>query len=318
MTVPHLALKVDVNSYRGTREGVPRIVDVLKRHQAQATFAFSLGPDHSGRTLKRMFQRGALAQARRTSALKRYGARSLLYGTLLPGPDIGKQCADQMRTVRDAGYEVAIHAFNHVKWQDSVDDEEYRWTLSEMEQACERFREIFGADPKIHAAAGWRMNRHAMRLTQRLGFDYCSDSRGSHPFVSVQKAEVIACPQLPTTLPTTDEVVGLDGANASNVVNRLLDRTRMCPPNGHVFTLQAESDGLGDVAILDGLLEGWRDQGYELCSLTGYFEWLPEKNLPRHEVVRGAVPGRAGTLMLQGPSFLAPVPTESLIQPKIS
>ena len=40
-----LALKVDVDTYRGTCEGVPRLVELLKKYGAQATFLFSLGPD---------------------------------------------------------------------------------------------------------------------------------------------------------------------------------------------------------------------------------------------------------------------------------
>jgi hypothetical protein len=49
------------------------------------------------------------------------------------------------------------------------------------------------------------MNREAFRLTQRMGFVYASDTRGTHPFLPVIKAEIVACPQYPTTLPTLDE-----------------------------------------------------------------------------------------------------------------
>ncbi|TMH26152.1 MAG: 4-deoxy-4-formamido-L-arabinose-phosphoundecaprenol deformylase, partial [Betaproteobacteria bacterium] len=51
-----LALKVDVDTYRGTRRGVPRLVELLKKHGAGATFLFSLGPDHTGRAIKRVFR----------------------------------------------------------------------------------------------------------------------------------------------------------------------------------------------------------------------------------------------------------------------
>ena len=97
---------------------------------------------------------------------------------------------------------------------------------SEMELACDRFRDIFGADPKVHGAAGWQMNRHAYRLTQLLGFGYCSDTRGTQPFVPVYKAEIVACPQLPTTLPTLDELIGVDGVTADNVADHLLELSR--------------------------------------------------------------------------------------------
>ena len=58
----NLALKVDVDTYRGTRDGVPRLVELLKKHDAGATFLFSLGPDHTGRAIKRMFRRGFFKQ----------------------------------------------------------------------------------------------------------------------------------------------------------------------------------------------------------------------------------------------------------------
>ena len=202
-----LALKVDVDTYRGTRDGVPALTDLLRRRRAGATFLFSLGPDHTGRAIKRVFRRGFAAKVKRTSVVSHYGIATLMYGTLLPGPDIGKRCADEMRQTRDAGFEVGVHTWDHIRWQDGVAEADAQWTKQEMERACERFEEIFGEPPRVHGAAGWQMNRHAYRLTQTLGFDYCSDTRGEHPFVPLYEAELIACPQLPTTLPTLDELL---------------------------------------------------------------------------------------------------------------
>ena len=301
----NLALKVDVDTYRGTRDGVPRLVELLKKHGAGATFLFSLGPDHTGRAIKRVFRRGFLKKVRRTSVVSHYGLRTLLYGTLLPGPDIGHRCADRMRQVRDEGFEVGIHAYDHVRWQDHVSAEDAPWTRREMQRACDRFRDIFGTDPRVHGAAGWQMNRHAYRLTQLLGFAYCSDTRGTHPFVPVCRAEIIACPQLPTTLPTIDELLGVDGINPSNVADRILERSRDPLPSGHVFTLHAELEGMKLAPAFERMLEGWRALGYKLLSLGDYFDALPDKNLPCHEITSGEVPGRTGTLALQGPEFLA-------------
>jgi hypothetical protein len=39
-----LALKIDVDTYRGTLQGVPRLVEILRRQRADASFLFSLGP----------------------------------------------------------------------------------------------------------------------------------------------------------------------------------------------------------------------------------------------------------------------------------
>ena len=194
-----LALKIDVDTLRGTRDGVPRLVELLQKHNALATFLFSLGPDHTGRAIKRAFRPGFMKKVSRTSVLAHYGLKTLLYGTLLPGPHIGTRCGDVMRTVRDAGFEVGIHCYDHIRWQDHVVHKTAAWTAHEMQLAVDRFRTIFGEMAKTHGAAGWQMNIHALRLTQRLEFEYCSDTRGHCPFIPVVNAEIIACPQLPTT-----------------------------------------------------------------------------------------------------------------------
>jgi peptidoglycan/xylan/chitin deacetylase (PgdA/CDA1 family) len=301
-----LALKVDVDTYRGTRKGVPRLVELLKKHGAGATFLFSLGPDHTGRAIKRVFRRGFVGKVSRTSVLSNYGLATLLYGTLLPGPDIGRRCAAVMRAVRDAGFEVGIHSWDHVKWQDGVGKAGARWTERQMRLARERFEEIFGEPPRAHGAAGWQTNLHALRLTQRLGFDYCSDTRGSCPFIPVWRAEIVACPQLPTTLPTLDELIGTNGITKKNVAEHMLDLTRERRAPGHVYTLHAELEGGKTLApVFEALLAGWKSQGYELVSLRALAETLDLKNLPRNEIAIGAVAGRSGSLAMQGKEYLS-------------
>jgi len=295
-----LALKIDVDTYRGTREGVPRLVEVLQRHNAQATFFFSLGPDHTGRAIKRVFRPGFLGKVSRTSVVEHYGIKTLLYGTLLPAPDIGKKCADIMRMVRVAGFEVGIHCYDHIRWQDHVAVKDAVWTRCEMQLAVDRFTEIFGEAPKAHAAAGWQMNRHALRLTQQLGFDYSSDTRGTHPFIPTVNAEIIVCPQLPTTLPTLDELMNRDGITLDNIAQHILKLTEVPSATGHVYTLHAELEGGKWLPIFEQLLQGWQAQGYELVSMRQYLQGLDVAALPRHEVVMREVEGRVGTLAVQG------------------
>jgi len=298
-----LALKIDVDTYRGTREGVPALVEMLKRHGAGATFLFSLGPDHTGRAIKRALRPGFMQNVNRTSVVDHYGIRTLLYGTLLPGPDIGKRCAAVMRKVRDEGFEVGIHTWDHVKWQDGVAGADDRWTAEQMQLACARFREVFAAEPAVHGAAGWQMNAHAYRRTQSLGFRYASDTRGSHHFLPVIRGELVACPQFPTTLPTMDELIGLDGVTESNVADALLARTR--EPADHVFTLHAELEGMKLAPALDKLLEGWKAQGYSLVAMRELVDATDHANLPMHAVVDAPRRGRSGTLASQGAAFLS-------------
>jgi len=301
-----LALKIDVDTLRGTREGVPNLVLLLKKHGADATFLFSLGPDHTGRAVRRVFRPGFFGKVRRTSIVRHYGVKTLLYGTVLPGPDIGRRAGDVMRATRDAGFEAGIHTWDHVRWQDGVATADAAWTRAEMQRACDRYTDIFGTAPLAHGAAGWQMNVHALRLTQRLGFEYCSDGRGAHPHLPVWNGELIRCPQLPTTLPTLDELIGRDGVTEGNVAAHLLERTKEATA-AHVYTLHAELEGMRLAPAFEQLLTGWKAQGWRLVSMRTLLDTLQPLALPRCEVSPGVVPGRSGTLLLQGEEFLADV-----------
>jgi undecaprenyl phosphate-alpha-L-ara4FN deformylase len=283
-----LALKVDVDTLRGTQEGVPRLVQLLKKHGAGATFLFSLGPDHTGRALRRALRPGFFSKVQRTSVLEHYGMRTLLYGTLLPGPDIGRRCASVMRETRDAGFEVGIHCWDHVRWHDHVAAKDRMWTEGEMQRACERFEEIFGEAPRTWGAAGWQTNVHAARFEQR--FDYASDTRGTEPFQPLWNGNAVGCMQIPTTLPTLDELIGLH----DDVVEDLLSLTG---DGDHVFTAHAELEGGKLLPMFDALLSRWKAQGYELVPMRSLVRRL---DLPACEVVYGEIPGRSGTLALQG------------------
>ena len=305
-----IALKIDVDTYRGTVEGVPRLVELLKKYNAQATFLFSLGPDHTGRAIKRVFRPGFFGKVSRTSVVEHYGIKTLLYGTVLPGPDIGIKCADILRSVADAGFETGIHTWDHVKWQDGVGTDarlaSNDWTERQMRLACERYQCIFGTAAKTHGAAGWQMNPHAIRLTQRLGFDYCTDVRGTHPFMPVVRAEITRCPQIPTTLPTLDELIGLNGLTPDNVHEHVLKLSQTAASeHGHIYTLHAELEGMKLAPVFERLLAGWRERGDELVATREIANSLDFDSLPRCNVEWRELPGRSGVLTAQGQIFLS-------------
>jgi hypothetical protein len=177
-----------------------------------------------------------------------------------------------------------------------------------MERACDRYTAIFRAPPTTHGAAGWQMNVHALRLTQQLGFDYCSDGRGASPHLPVWRGELIRCAQVPTTLPTLDEVIGMDGITEDNADEALLGLTEAPPACGsHVFTLHAELEGRRLAPVFEQLLAGWKAQDWRIVSMREMYSTLQPMALPRCEVGPGEVPGRSGTLLVQGVEFLGDV-----------
>ncbi len=294
-----IALKIDADTLRGTREGVPALVSALQQARAGATFLFSLGPDHTGRAIRRVFRKGFMGKVSRTSVLEHYGLRTLLYGTLLPGPDIAARAGGEMRATRDAGFEVGIHCYDHVTWQDFVAHRDADWTARQMQLAAAAFEAVFAAPARTHGAAGWQMNDAALALEQQFGYAYASDTRGTEPFVPLLMGRRSSVPQLPTTLPTLDELIGIDGITADNVHETLLAQTRSSDAASHVFTLHAELEGMKLLPVMKRLLSGWLSQGHELVSLATLCGTLDIDALPACAVVEGSVRGRSGTLACQ-------------------
>jgi len=293
-----IVLKIDVDTLRGTQEGAPRLAQLLARLELPATFLFSLGPDHTGRALRRVFRRGFLQKVRRTSVVSNYGLRTLLYGTLLPGPIISQRCRGEMRDIQRMRFEVGVHTHDHVEWQDKVATASPEWTRDQLQRAVQEFQDTFGTPPRVHGAAGWQMNAGVPGLQRELGFEYASDTRGTHPFQPVPDG----VPQLPTTLPTLDELIGIDGARAADAVGKLLALTRATPHVNQVFTLHAELEGGAYLPDFERLLLGWRADGHEFITLGKAGERLPHAGLARGRIGAGTVPGRSGELAVQLPA----------------
>ena len=301
----HIGLKVDVDTLRGTREGVPRLVELFKKHRLAATFYFSVGPDHTGRALRRVFRKGFAQKVARTSVLKHYGLKTLMYGVLLPGPDIGRAAGDDMRRVHDAGFEVGLHTHDHVRWQDYVATADAAWTRTEFERGMAAFERVFGFAPQSHAAAGWQINQHGLELEREYGLSFASDTRGGPPFFPLLAGGPSPCPQLPTTLPTFDELLGSDGIDETNIADAVF-RLSAAGEALQVFTLHAELEGMRLHSAFESLLVKWREAGAAVACMADVRALALRQTLPTSAVLMGEIPGRSGTLAVQAPAVAAP------------
>ena len=305
MSDRHLTLKIDIDTLRGTLEGVPRLLDLFDRHQLKATFLFSMGPDHTGRALKRALRPGFFAKVQRTSVVEHYGIRTLLYGVLLPGPDIGVRGAHVMRDTAKRGHETGIHTWDHTKWQDNVRIRPARWTWREMVQAWDRYLKVFGKAPTTHGAAGWQINDDALRQLDTWALPYASDGRVADdevdrgPFRPFVGGRALDCIQIPSTLPTLDELIGVDGRDAFGAADTLL-ATTAATTGDEVFTLHAELEGMKLIGAFERLIEGWKAQGFALGPLSEAYRRIDVAAVPLRKWRWGTIGGRTGELMLGG------------------
>jgi undecaprenyl phosphate-alpha-L-ara4FN deformylase len=309
-----LALKVDVDTYRGTLEGVPRLVDLFGKHGVKATFFFSLGPDTSGKAIKRVFRKGFIRKVFSASPAASYGFRTMLYGTLLPAPDIGgrSETVARMRDAAAAGHSVGIHAWDHIDWHDHLPTMSRGRIEDVVAKEHARFREIFGRPAAFQAAPGWTATALSTEVQEAHGIVATSDTRGGEPFFPIRAdgtpSKVL---EIPSTLPTLDELLALalpgSGTQVEKVCEFLRRKMRESAPGSgcHVHSLHTEIEG-GPAFhdVFEQQLEGWKSDGVsfltfeEICR-TWLFAETPagrareQKEFPVKRLSWTTIPGRA-------------------------
>jgi hypothetical protein len=114
------------------------------------------------------------------------------------------------------------------------------------------------------------------------------------------------CAQLPTTLPTFDELLGLGGIDESSIAGAVFDLSAAAVDRPlQVFTLHAELEGMLLLDAFEALLLKWRSAGAAIVRMADIHSLATKRELPVRAVIQGEVPGRSGLLAVQAPAMRA-------------
>ena len=97
---------------------------------------------------------------------------------------------------------------------------------NEIERAIASYVKALKISPQSFAAPGWQATDTSLTVQDRQRFLYCSDTRGVFPFLPMMQGQIYQTLQIPTTLPTLDEVLGLDGMQGERVNDFFLSQLR--------------------------------------------------------------------------------------------
>ena len=296
MTAARVALKVDCDTFVGTREGIPRLLDLFAHRGVRATFFFTFGPDRSGVALRRVFtQPGFLKKMLRSKAGSLYGVQTALYGTLLPAPVIGERCAAEIASAASAGHETGVHAWDHVGWHDGLD----RWPAARVREETGRahaaYERVLGKPARASAAAGWTVTSASLAVEEERRLLYTSNSRGGAPFFPEIGGRVFTTLEIPSTLPTLDETLAWERL-ASDEQQRTFFRGAV--KGIEVHTIHAEVEGRSKLPLFAQILEDWRAAGVAFVTLEDLAaEALARRDaVPVRPLTRTTLPGRGGTV----------------------
>ena len=291
----HIGLRIDVDTFRGTRYGVPKLCRLLADHAVRASFFFSVGPDNMGRHLWRLIRPRFFLKMLRTKASSLYGWDILLRGTLWPGPVIGRKLGHIIRSVSDTGHEVGLHAWDHHRWQSKIERMDGEAIHHSLNRGVALLTHILGRRPTCSAVPAWKCNDLVLLEKAKFPFSYNSDCRGEEIFFPLIRGEAILQPQIPVTLPTYDEVIGHNGISDTNYNEYMLSLMR--PEKLNVLTVHAEVEGIICLEMFDRFLKMARSIGAEFVPLKDLL--TATQRIRRSTVAPKEIPGREGWVSCQ-------------------
>lgn len=296
-----IALKIDVDTYRGLAEGAPRLAAFLRKKKIPASFFVTLGPDTSGWAATRALrQRGFVQKMNRTSALSVYGWRTALSGTLLPARPMAGSFKDDLRRWRDWGFEVSPHGYDHIRWHDQAAGWNAARAAREWSAVRNAYRAIFGQAPESFAAPGWQAGAGTWSVMDQEGLLYHSDSRGTTPYFPAIQGHMFQTLEIPTTWATWDEMLAWPDMTPEKVAQATLDSLQ--PDRLNVWTLHAEFEGGPCFELFKTVIERFEKKGETWDDLRRAAARCLENRatIPVCRFEQTMRPGRAGTVTCQG------------------
>ncbi len=276
-----LGLKIDVDTYWGMKNGVPRLLRVLKDFQVKGTFFLSIGPDNSGRAALQLIKNPLfLKKMLRTKAASLYGWKTALYGTLLPAPMIALSFPDIVRQIMDEGHEVQFHAWDHRRWQDELPQKSEKWIEEWFEAGTNGFEKLTGRKPAAFGAPSWLIDDRVLKIIEKYNFGYLSCTRAKAPFVY----EELNILEIPSDLPCFEE---LDPQNDVSIISSLIN-----DGSNHVLPVHAEVEGGIFEEKFRGLLKNVLTAGIKIVELRNMKSALNVDFLPRRKHKMDLLPGR--------------------------
>ncbi|NLL36579.1 MAG: polysaccharide deacetylase family protein [Fretibacterium sp.] len=277
-----IAIKIDVSTLKGYREGLPRLLDILAERRLKASIFFAMGADNSG-------------QASRKGFISRMFRACALSTPMTAGSN-----PDLLRRALDEGHDCGIHAWNPVTWQGHLTELPRAAIREQLEKTMELYEQIVGTAPNSCAAPGWQATPDSLAVQDELDFTYCSDARGKTPFFPRMGGILFKTPQVPTTLPALDEIWGQGVHDAEEAKDYYLD---LLEPGLNVHTIHAEQEKWFISGLFSRFLDTCLDGELSFFTLSEALEQTRlNGEIPVSDLQLKILPGRDGTLAFQNTS----------------
>lgn len=161
-------IRIDLESDKGIKEGLPKLLELFKRHQVKGSFYLVMGGESN--LFEMLKNRGELKSAGERS-IKLWSLKEKLRMLLFPR-DFVKRNKKILRKILQEGHELGIHGWKHREWTRNLDNVPVKRRLN---QIISKYNRYFRQNPRSWSSPGFNVNKTVLNELKQAGISYISD-----------------------------------------------------------------------------------------------------------------------------------------------
>ncbi|MCP6719185.1 MAG: polysaccharide deacetylase family protein [Patescibacteria group bacterium] len=167
-------LRVDLESDKGIRKGLPEFLDLLAKYKMKASFYLVMGGESNIFELLRNRKKLSSSGERKINV---WSLRDKARMVLLPKNFVRANKKILKRILKE-GHELGVHGWKHRAWTrnlNNIDIQEH------ILKAKREYVMIFNREPTSFAAPGFNTNKKVLEVLEKSGIKFISDFVGEKP-----------------------------------------------------------------------------------------------------------------------------------------
>ncbi len=250
-------LRVDLESDKGIKKGLPQILDLLKKHNVKVSFYLTMGGESGLFDLIRYRKKLKTAGERKIQV---FGFFEKLRIAFFPR-DFVKENMRLLKRILAEGHELGIHGWKHRAWTRGIDeiDIEKHVTLS-----VEKFKKMFGVYPSSFSAPGFNTNKRIIKIVKDNNIKVISDLPGKGPFLVDGLVNVPITIKGNNNTPIIEYLVS-KGKRDDEIIEAILKEIDKLKYAG--FYIHGIYEGIEKVDMLDRLIKRLKETGREVITI---------------------------------------------------
>ena len=167
-------LRIDLESDKGIRKGLPKVLDLLKKYGIKASFYLVMGGESNIFELLK-YRKKLTGSGERT--LKVWSLKEKLRMALFP-KDFIKTNKEILRRILKEGHELGLHGWKHRAWARGLDKINIKEHIIKSKN---KYEKIFRQKPISFASPGFNTNDKVLRVLEENKILFLSDFPGETP-----------------------------------------------------------------------------------------------------------------------------------------